>query len=361
MWKLSLFAAGLTGLVVLAAHAASFDCAKATRPVEKLICGDPKLNSADERLGQTYRVELMKLPPAAIGLLRVDQVQWLAWLQEICHAPLPDATAPGAPPTTSSADVIKCMLPLYDKRAKLLRGIEVERDGVRFITRTKYLAAPEETAALGSPEFRGFGTLQASWPFALADGPKWQVWNRAVEVRAHSMVANGGPPKAAEALQRVRWSSALAEGADTNVTVHIMRVEHGRVTSAASMNTMGHGAAHPSEASETMTWLLQATRALRAGDVFQIGDAWKAMLAQACWRAIHTGGQASYVYPQVTGPNANELQRVIADVANWTLEHDGLHISYPEYSVSPRIAMVDDTVVPWAALQPVLAEGFTVP
>ena len=62
--KSLLCVAGLAGLVVPAAHAASFDCAKATRPVEKLICRDKNLNALDERLGQVYRAGLQKLPTA---------------------------------------------------------------------------------------------------------------------------------------------------------------------------------------------------------------------------------------------------------------------------------------------------------
>ena len=110
-----------------------------------------------------------------------------------------------------------------------------------------------------------------------------------------------------------------------------------------------------------MTWLLQQKRPLRADDVFQPGEAWKKTVAEACWKAIRTGEQADSLYPQVTGPSAKELQEVIADVGNWTLEHDGLHISYPEYSVAPRIAPIEDTVIAWTVLQPVLAKMFIAP
>src|ERR1700712_2039686 len=125
MTKRLLCLAGASLTLVSMAHAASFDCAKAVRPVEKLICGDAKLNAADERLGQAYRTGLGKRPPAGVGPLRADQVQWLAWMQEICHAPQPGATASTPAPTVAA-----CMLGLYDERTKLLRGVATERDGV---------------------------------------------------------------------------------------------------------------------------------------------------------------------------------------------------------------------------------------
>ena len=356
MTKLSLLClAALAALMVPAAHAASFDCAKAQRPVEKLICGDPRLNAADERLGQAYRSGLQRLPAAGVGPLRAEQVQWLAWMQEICHAPAAGVTA-----SAPASDVAACMLGLYGERSKQLRGIAMERDGVHLLMRTQYLAQPEDSASVGTPSYPGFGTLQVSWPFALDDSPDWAAWNRAAEAAAFAMTSDEAPSKSA-AAKPPEWVAELADGADTEITVHLLRVEHGRVTSAVAMNTMGHGAAHSSGAAATMTWLLQARRTLRAEDVFQPGDTWKKMVAQACWTAIRTSEQHDYVYSQVTGPDAKELQTVIADVGNWTLEHDGLHISYPEYSITPRMAMLDDTVIPWTALQTVLAKGFTAP
>jgi uncharacterized protein YecT (DUF1311 family) len=353
MTKRMLCLAGFSYVLVSMAHAASFDCAKAARPVEKLICGDAKLNAADERLGQAYRAGLGKLPPPGVGPLRADQVQWLAWMQEICHAPQPGAAASKPVPAVSA-----CMLGLYDERTKLLRGVATERDGVHLLLRTQYLAKPEPDAE-GSPEYPGFGTLQVSWPLALDSSPDWAAWNHAAEAVAYDMAGDDVPKGTAAKLPQ--WTAELADEADTTITVHMLRVEHGRVTSAVAMNTMGHGAAHPNEAAATMTWLLQQHRALAVNDVFQPGSAWKKTVAQACWNAIHTSDQGSDLYEQVTGPDAKELQDVIANVGNWTLEHDGLHISYPAYSVAPRVAMLEDTVIPWTALQPVLARGFTAP
>lgn len=37
------------------ASAASFDCAKARRPIEKLICSNPELDAADTRMGEVFK------------------------------------------------------------------------------------------------------------------------------------------------------------------------------------------------------------------------------------------------------------------------------------------------------------------
>ncbi len=65
----------LSGAAPNAARAASFDCAKATTEVEKRICADPELSSADEKLAETYKAALAaSLRP---GLLRDQQQGWL--------------------------------------------------------------------------------------------------------------------------------------------------------------------------------------------------------------------------------------------------------------------------------------------
>lgn len=47
----------IVGLLTLCASAwsASFDCAKARKPLEKLICSNPELDAADTRMGDVYK------------------------------------------------------------------------------------------------------------------------------------------------------------------------------------------------------------------------------------------------------------------------------------------------------------------
>lgn len=336
------------------AHAASFPCTKAQRPVEKVICGNLKLNATDESLGRTYRVQLGRLSADGVSTARADQVQWLAWAQQVCRANGPTAVA---------AATVQCLLPLYEERTKQLRTLAVQRDGLTFLTRTQYLAEPDkETLNKGSAEHAGFGTLQASWPAADLEDPKWMAWNQAVEADAFALAGGNGDGSAKNvAPQKPVWTSSLAGQQDITVFGQVKSVEHNRVTTSLNTESMGQGAAHPNESFETMTWLLESGRPLRAEDVFAPASTWKRQVAAACWKAITTSEQKTYIYPEVTGPNAKPLQDVIADIRNWTLEADGLHISYPEYSVAPRVSPVEDTVLGWAQLKPVLAPGFVAP
>ncbi len=65
------------------AHAASFDCSKATTPVEKAICSDPHLSALDDQLNKAYQAALAKAGEADV-VVRHDQRAWLSDLQDTC-------------------------------------------------------------------------------------------------------------------------------------------------------------------------------------------------------------------------------------------------------------------------------------
>jgi len=70
-WTAILLITGIAG----DASAASFDCAKASLPIEKTICADPALSKADEALAAAWRASLAaSLDKPA---LRNDQGEWL--------------------------------------------------------------------------------------------------------------------------------------------------------------------------------------------------------------------------------------------------------------------------------------------
>lgn len=70
--------AALLASVALPAYSASFDCSEARSSVERVICADAKLSSADEDLGHAYGAALNAAPDkAARDELRARQQAWL--------------------------------------------------------------------------------------------------------------------------------------------------------------------------------------------------------------------------------------------------------------------------------------------
>lgn len=74
--SLSLLIMAFLGLLYpVATQAASFDCAKASTEVEKMICADPELSKLDEELGKAYSEALKKVPNA--DALKQQQLEWM--------------------------------------------------------------------------------------------------------------------------------------------------------------------------------------------------------------------------------------------------------------------------------------------
>jgi hypothetical protein len=64
------------------AGAASVDCAKASRPVERLICGDPALSAAVEVLADADAVATVLGPQ----IIRADQRAWMTQCDKLAKA-----------------------------------------------------------------------------------------------------------------------------------------------------------------------------------------------------------------------------------------------------------------------------------
>ena len=69
----------LSGLV----QAASFDCAKATTPTEKLICANPRVSDLDEYLGRYYSAARAALGRGGACLVP-NQREWLRRVRNAC-------------------------------------------------------------------------------------------------------------------------------------------------------------------------------------------------------------------------------------------------------------------------------------
>jgi uncharacterized protein len=66
-----------------AAHAASFDCAKAATSIEKAICADDKISDLDGQLMQSYKKSMAT--SANADALRLEQRSWLANVRNKCQ------------------------------------------------------------------------------------------------------------------------------------------------------------------------------------------------------------------------------------------------------------------------------------
>lgn len=71
-------------MLILSAHAASFDCAKAGPKVEHLICDNPEISKLDEELNTAYKTALQDEKQADI--IKQAQKRWLKYRNSCKHA-----------------------------------------------------------------------------------------------------------------------------------------------------------------------------------------------------------------------------------------------------------------------------------
>lgn len=109
---------GIVGVVLLAspwlAHAAGFDCAKATTPTEKAICASPKVSALDGKLGDAFRKALAGHPDEA-DALKLDQRHWLASRDDQAWSYLSGGLAKNLGPVLEG---------MYRKRIDFLAGLD---------------------------------------------------------------------------------------------------------------------------------------------------------------------------------------------------------------------------------------------
>ncbi len=86
-------------------HAQSFDCAKAARPTERIICANPDLARADTTLGIVYKDVHDAVPAARRKAMYRDEIAWLRARETVCGMP-----RKGTLPPAVRAEKARCLL-----------------------------------------------------------------------------------------------------------------------------------------------------------------------------------------------------------------------------------------------------------
>jgi uncharacterized protein YecT (DUF1311 family) len=341
-WLILLLMAGC------AAHAASFDCAKAKTAQEKAICGSPELSAADDRMAAAYHDVLTAATAEIATELRDEQRAWIRGMGVKC---VPQ----------SSTDLVKCLMDYESARTKELQQMVLRAGGVTFVSRSISVTAADDPATVPA-EMRkmernpGYGTLIAKWPQAMNDAPEWSAWNVAMVQAAQKMTVQG-----LKDHSQAKW--AAIEGTDVDVTVSIGVVGGQMVTAAINDFYDGHGA-HPVDNSTQFNWLLKEQREVRSEDVFRAGSGWDTSILGQCENDV-----SRQLTQQMGADNASSwladlpkaLNGIIRDPRNWVLDGKGLTIPFQPYAVACYACTPDPVTIPWAALRPFLQPGFQLP
>jgi uncharacterized protein len=335
-----------------AAHAASFDCAKAKTAQEKAICGSAELSLADERMAEAYRAVLAAAPPETKEEVIEGQRQWLRSIAITC------AARDWAP----AGRLQSCLTEVYRKRTDLLRNAIIQLDGVLFVWKSIILTAPDDPDTAENDRLRGVlsdhGILYASWPRAIASTPEWQAWNVALEKTVRGMASQDEPQHAET------WKQELAIDMDTDLTVEIGLVNRELVAAMISNHWYGHGAAHPNLYFTQFNWMLKEQRLMRPEDLFLRNSGWDRAILERCERAV--GAELTQGLEPVNAKDTlanlhKALLEIIVNPKNWQLENTGLTIPFQPYAVACYACTPSPVTISWEDLKPFLQPGFVIP
>jgi uncharacterized protein len=334
----------------IAAHAVSFDCAKAHTPQQKAVCASSELSAADDRLTSAYKAALAAAPAEFHDQVRDAQRAWIRRITLDC--------LPGNPNRPLDA----CLHDAYKARTSALEHTMDSVGGVKFIWVSVSFTVPDSPAGTESDRQRGVSpvaTFDASWPQALSNSTEWQAWNSAIEDTARDLASQGnaGPDR--------KWKPAWANDLDTDLETTIGLVAPRLVTATISNLWYGHGAAHPNTDSLRLNWLLQRKRELIPEDVFRAGSGWRQILYDRTDKYLHSvldqdsGG--NYQKLGEPGAMAEKVHRIVEDPQNWDIDAKGITIVFQQYAVACRACTPEPFTLTWDSLKPILNPEFEIP
>lgn len=318
-------------LLMLAAgpvSAASFDCAKATRPQEKLICASPEVSRLDSSMASSYKALLQRLSPEAQNDVRRSQREWLAFWPTSCRRG-------DDPLDPKSKDAQDCAQARYKDRISLLE-------------------APNSVA--------GDIVLYPVSTYAIRRSAAQVEWIKYAQSVTHFPAVDLGQvaqDKKNLAMRIDRWLRTDMASSGQAVDA-VSDGESGRrfiasLSMLLSTETAGyfygHGAAHPVSGYSTQHFYLPKARPMLAADIFQ-GKQWKDGLTVLVEKELKEQ-LADFYYVKSRG----ELKDLVVDPASWQLSRKELTLRFSPYEVAPyaagapRVSLSWSTLMPWLTAQ----------
>lgn len=307
--------------LLLATPAAAFDCAKATAPLDKAICADPKALAQDERMAALYGQVRNGLDEAGKAGLLGDQRYWLRQRTDTCV-------------TDKKAD-IACALSMTEARAERLDG---------------YWRGMQMTPAI-RPWFRtasdrklAFEVVTVTPRLVLEDAAKADAFNKEAEghigfeeqlADKKTLAAEEERPVSYEAGYQVALSSPSL------ISVGFYSYDYS-------------GGAHGLPARSALAFDPLRGRVVTRSDLFQN----EAKLLQAVETACRT---------EITRTRKEDLfedfdlKPVIEDFSAWLLEVGKITIRFDVYTIGPYSSGEIDCTLPNSVFAPFVKPGIKLP
>lgn len=313
------------GLVIALASPAiaqrgpSFDCSKASNIIERTICKEPELATADRDLAAIYGALAGRLAAPAKEHLAKDQVRWITDRNRDCAAE-PD-------------DVAVCLRNRYTARTATLKAFG---DGAYPFISTQTLARKGKLGEIRYsyrieyPQFDGttatFSGLNASFAAAAR--------------------------KAAD--QSIPKDSDNGPGWTFEQTFEIYRPSADAVTIGEIYDSY-QGGAHPNGGTDCVLVDLRSGRSAGPDGVFAGGDGWLKMMVEL------VGADLKKQFVEKPGfedaLESKNLAKLLREARHYCWKANQLELIFNAYEVGPYAAGPYEVVVPYDRLRAQLRPG----
>jgi len=314
--------------------AASFDCAKARKPAELLICGVPALSKVDSQMGDIYRKNLAELSPSASQLYKDGQRDWLIYWPGLC------ANDAGKLDPKSD-ETVQCAKTEYAARIATLKLQKRTVENLLAYPVSHYRVL-KSTAGLDFIK-----TAHHTETRMTIDGEAATPEQKALAEALNHWL--GASP-----IETSNTNGEDETTSDTEIQLSFRDSASALVLSAQQTGfLMGHGAAHPLSASTQRHFNLISKRPLRSDDIFQ-GKGWEETLTGLTEKALKKQLAENYSVEKV-----ETLKALVIEPAHWAFEKKGLTLTFNPYEVAPYAAGAPEVTIPWSALTNLLNPAFS--
>lgn len=309
-----------------AARATSFDCTKAARPLEQLICSDPALRAQDDKMAALYSSALTKVSDGGKRILRDGQRQWLQYIQTVCANVDGNVEGP--------KEAVRCLRNEYEQRLRALSHAAV-RIGPYIFLRVERFKVTEGPSSAKSDPWR-FTTARMAYPridHAMSAGTKH--WNDLAARRAERIFAG-----------------VARKDTDASLGYEIPYASHALISVAFTPWFYPHHAAHGNYSTIAFNVPSSTGKEIGSRDLFRPQSGWQRFLATRAFHDLER--QSAEKDWRLFLKSPNEISKIVAKPERWLFSHDGLSIHFNIYEVAAYVEGPKRVVIPWHDLKPYL-------
>lgn len=308
--------AGLAAAPASAQTGPSFDCARASTAVERAICRDAGLSSADGQMAATYKQLIDRLDGAARAELQKDQARWLAGRNQAC--------------SDGAVEIAICLKNRIENR---LANLRVMADGAfPFVSQ-------QTIVKIGKVRNAGFA-IDASYPRFDGKSADFSAANAFFADRAKIAIADH-VPNADEFTERPQtWSY------DQSFLLH----RPGANAIAVATTYYGFtGGAHGYGAVSGALVDLRSGRLLEPSDIFAPGDKWLPALRNWVTADLKKQFAERPGFEDALAPE--KLDKLLHEPERYIWRADGLAIVFNQYEVAAYVMGRYVVHVPYGRLE----------